>query len=196
MADSSDRLVGAIRELDRINAEDPRSEEIDGRSEPRELLYARRMSETLANFAPDASEELQLAVRAQHIARWRILRSRYPDGRAGYRKWRTELMTYHARLAADVLSEAGYDEHEVTRVGQLLRKEGLKRDPEVQTLEDVACLVFLRYYLCGFAAEHDDDKLVEILRKTWRKMSAPGRAAAAELDLGEREARLLARALG
>ena len=194
MAEPSARLVPALCEFDRINREDPRSEEVDGQPQPRELLYALRMSETLAAFVPEPSEELQLAARAQHLARWKIPRSSYPDGRDGYRKWRTELMSFHARLAADVLTEAGYDEHVVARVTQLLRKEGIKRDSEAQTLEDVACLVFLRHYLDGFAPHHDDDKLVGILRKTWRKMSARGREAAAKLELGEREAHLRARA--
>jgi hypothetical protein len=104
-------------------------------------------------------------------------------------------MGMHAQIAGDALREVGYDEAVVARVGQLLRKEGIKRDPEVQTLEDVACLVFLRWYFTEFAAEHDDDKLVDILRKTWLKMSSRGRAAAGVLELGERGARLLGRAL-
>jgi hypothetical protein len=189
------RLERALAELDRINGEDPRAEIVDERAVPKELLYARRMSETLAAFAPDASEELKLAVHAQHVARWRIPRSSFPDGRDGYKKWRTHLMDLHAALAGEVLRGVGYGEDAVARVAQLLHKEGIKRDPDVQTLEDVACLVFLRWYLAEFAAEHDDDKLVDILRKTWRKMSARGREAASALDLGESGARLLGRAL-
>lgn len=189
------RLERALAELDRINGEDPRVELVEGRAEPRELVYARRMSETLAAFAPEASEELVLAARAQHVARWRIPRDAYPEGRDGYKRWRTELMGLHAGVAAEVLRGAGYDETAVARVGRLLRKDGIKRDADVQTLEDVACLVFLRWYLAGFAAEHDDDKLVDILRKTWRKMSVRGHQAAAAVELGERGTRLLARAL-
>jgi len=189
------RLERALADLDRINAEDPRSEVADGRAQPKEIVYARRMSETLAALEPDASEELVLAVRAQHVARWRVPRGSYPEGRDGYRKWRTELMGMHAQIAADVLREAGYGERTIAHVGQLLRKQGIKRDPEVQTLEDVACLVFLRWYLADFAAEHEDEKIVDILRKTWLKMSLRGREAAAKLELGERGARLLARAL-
>jgi hypothetical protein len=189
------RLERALAELDRINEEDPRAEIVDERAVPKELLYARRMSETLATFEPDASEELKLAVHAQHVARWRIPRSSFPDGREGYKKWRVRLMDLHATVAAEVLREVGYEEGAVARVAQLLHKDGIKRDPDVQTLEDVACLVFLRWYLAEFASEHDDDKLVDILRKTWRKMSARGREAAATLDLGERGTRLLGRAL-
>jgi hypothetical protein len=189
------RLARALAELDRINGEDPRVDLVGERAEPKELLYSRRMSETLAEFAPDASDELVFATRAQHVGRWRIPRDRYPEGRDGYRQWRTELMGLHARIAGDVLREVGYDEPVVARVGQLLRKQGIKRDLEVQTLEDVACLVFLRWYFDEFAAEHDDDKLVDILRKTWLKMSPRGRAAAGGLELGERGTRLLGRAL-
>jgi hypothetical protein len=189
------RLERALAELDRINGEDPRADIVDERAVPKELLYARRMSDTLATFAPDASEELKLAVHAQHVARWRIPRSSFPEGRDGYKKWRTRLMDLHATLAGEVLRGVGYEEAAVARVAQLLHKEGIKRDPDVQTLEDVACLVFLRWYLDEFAAEHDDDKLVDILRKTWRKMSARGREAASTLDLGERGTRLLGRAL-
>lgn len=190
------RLERALAKFDQINAEDPRSELVDGRPQPKELLYARRMSETLAGFAPGASEELQLAVRAQHLARWRVPRSTFPDGRDGYRKWRTELMTRHAELAGFVLREVGYDESTVRRVDTLIRKEGIKRDPEVQTLEDIACLVFLRFYWAEFAARHDDGKLTRILQRTWRKMSVAGREAAAALPLDQRSAGLLASALG
>lgn len=189
------RLARALAAIDRINAEDPRAENVAGGVEPRELLYARRMSETLAALAPGASEELELAARAQHVARWRIPRSSYPEGREGYRAWRAALLDFHARLAGDVLRAAGYDEAALARVGALLRKQGIKRDPDAQTLEDVACVVFLRWYFDEFAAGHDDERLVDILRKTWHKMSPRGREAAAALELGGRARRLLARAL-
>jgi hypothetical protein len=188
-------LGRAFAAFDRINAEDPRCEIVDGQSEPKELVYARRMSDTLARFEPNASEALRLAVRAQHIARWRIPRAELPGGRQGYKQWRTRLMELHAELAAGILREVGYDDPIVARVTQLIRKQGLKRDAEVQTLEDVACLVFLAHYLAEFAFQHDDDKLVDILRKTWAKMSERGREAALRLDVGERERRLLERAL-
>ena len=190
------RLDRAVAELDNISVRDPRSELVDGRPEPKELLYARRMSDTLARFAPDASEELKLAARAQHLARWQVPRSTFAAGREGYLKWRTELMVRHAELAGAVLRNVGYDEKTIRRVGALLRKEGIKRDPDVQTLEDVACLVFLRFYFSDFATQHDDGKLVRILRKTWRKMSVTAREAAAASPLDARSARLLELALG
>jgi hypothetical protein len=193
--DGQARLERAFAELDRINAQDPRREAVNGTDQPKELVYARRMSETLARLEPDASEALRLAARAQHVARWQIPRATFPAGRQGYKQWRTRLMEHHAELATEVLRRVGYDERTVARVTHLLRKQGLKRDAEVQTLEDVACVVFLQDYFDEFARQHDDDKLVEILRKTWVKMSERGREAALALDLGERAARLVGRAL-
>ncbi|MSR36361.1 MAG: DUF4202 domain-containing protein [Gemmatimonadetes bacterium] len=195
MTAAAARVERAFEEFDLINAADPRCESVDGAEQPRELMYARRMSAALARLEPDASEELRLAVRAQHIARWEIPRATFPPGRQGYKRWRTQLMEHHAAVAADVMGKVGYDEPAIARVTQLLRKQGLKRDAEVQTLEDVACLVFLENYFDGFAREHDDDKLVDILRKTWVKMSARGREAALGLDLGERASILVGRAL-
>lgn len=194
-ASADARFEEALERFDAINARDPRSELVDDEEQPKELAYARRMSETLERFDPEASEPLRLAARAQHLARWEIPRSDFPDGRKGYKKWRVQLMLHHADRAGEVLREVGYAEETVERVEQLLRKQGIKRDPEVQTLEDVACLVFLEHYFDDFAADHDDDKLVDILQKTWRKMSDRGHEAALRLDLGDRAARLVKRAL-
>lgn len=163
--------------IDAENAQDPRRDE----GEPNELLYGRRMSAWLARLAPDAGEALALAARAQHLARWRIPRTQFPDGRAGYRRWRVECARMHARRAGELLAEAGYDQATIDRVGALVRKERLADDPEVQTLEDTACLVFLEHHLADFAAKHARDKVVDIVQKTWRKMSPRGRAAALEV---------------
>lgn len=195
MSASPSRLDRAFERFDAVNAEDPRTERVDGEPHPKELLYGRRMSETLARFEPEASEALRLAARAQHIARWRIPRERFPEGRRGYKRWRTGLMRLHAELATEILRELGYDEATLQRVDELLRKQGLKRDAEVQTLEDVACLVFLEHYFDAFAADHDDEKLVDILRKTWGKMSERGRRAALSVPLGDHATRLVERAL-
>jgi hypothetical protein len=189
-------LTKAFAHFDQVNALDPRSDEVQGSMEPRELVYARRMSERLERFAPEASETLRLAARAQHIARWEIPRTEYPPGRVGYKQWRTRLMRHHADLAGTILTEVGYDPDTVSAVSRLLRKEGLKRDPDVQTLEDVVCLVFLEHYFDEFAEEHEDEKLVDILARTWVKMSERGRGAALELSLSERARYLVGRALG
>ena len=172
------RLRAAIARFDAANAGDPNREPVDGVDQPRELVYARRMTDVLGGFAPDASEVVRLAARCQHIRRWTIPRSDYPEGRDGYRRWRTDLARFHAVTAGAILRDVGYDDALITRVQALLRKEQLKADPEVQLLEDVACLVFMEHYLPAFARQHDEEKLAGILRKTWRKMSARGQAAA------------------
>ena len=191
----SERFREAVARFDRANVEDPNVETADGASHPKELLYGQRTSEALERFAPDASEVVRLAVRCQHIRRWTVPRDGYPEGRDGYRRWRTDLGRFHAESAGDILREVGYDDETVGRVQALLRKERLKADPEVQLLEDVVCLVFLRHYLAPFAAQHEEEKIVGILRKTWRKMSERGRAAALDLDLAPALRALVTRAL-
>jgi hypothetical protein len=179
-----DRFAAATAAFDAANAEDPHRERDAGVAHPKELLYARRMSEMLERFAPDAPEVVRLAVRCQHIRRWEIPRDSYPRTPEGYKAWRTRLMGFHAETAGAILHEAGYAEDVVARVQALLRKERLKRDPETQLLEDVVGLVFLEHYLEGFVAEHsqyDEAKLADILRKTWLKMSPRGREAALTL---------------
>ena len=192
----SERFREAVACFDRANAEDPNVETVDGVSHPKELLYAQRMSDALERFAPDASEVVRLAARCQHIRRWTVSRDSYPQGRDGYRRWRTDLGGFHAETAGGILREIGYEEAAVGRVRALLRKERLKADPEVQLLEDVVCLVFLRHYLAPFAAQHEDEKVVGILRKTWRKMSERGRAAALDLALAPELRVLVTRAVG
>jgi hypothetical protein len=171
--------------------------ELDGeRRAPAELLYGERMTARLAAIAPDASEVLRLAARAQHLARFRVPRSTQPDGRAGYLKWRTEQQKAHAALAREILAHAGYDEATQERVSALVTKKNLATDPEAQTLEDCACLVFLEHYLEGFAANERDEDVVAILQKTWtRKMSEAGRVHALGLALGARAKELVTRAL-
>ncbi|MCY4602119.1 MAG: DUF4202 domain-containing protein [Acidobacteria bacterium] len=188
------RLRAAIARFDAANAGDPNREPVGGVEQPRELVYARRMTDVLDGFAPDASEVVRLAARCQHIRRWTIPRADYPDGRDGYRRWRSDLGRFHADTAGAILRDVGYGEDTVARVGALLRKERLKADPEVQLLEDVACLVFMEHYLPAFARQHDEEKLAGILRKTWRKMSARGQAAALKLDLDPALRELVVRA--
>ena len=179
----SERFRAAVARFDQANAEDPRVETADGAACPKELLYARRMTEALDRFAPDASEAVRLAARCQHVRRWTMPRDTYPAGRGGYRRWRTALARFHAETAAEILRDVGYDAATVGRVQALLRKERLKIDPEAQLLEDVVCLVFLRHYLAPFAARRDDAKVADVLRKTWRKMSDRGRSTALEADM-------------
>ena len=188
------RFREALARFDAANAGDPNREPVDGAEQPRELVYARRMTETLERLAPDAAEVVRLAARCQHIRRWTIPRGTYPDGRDGYRRWRSDLARFHAETAGAILCDVGYGAAAITRVQALLRKEHLKTDPEAQLLEDVACLVFLAHYLPAFASRQDEDKLVNILRKTWRKMSERGRAEALRLDLDPGLRRLVSEA--
>jgi hypothetical protein len=178
MVADSERFHAAIRRFDAAHSEDPHHEVIDGTSYPKELLYAQRLTAWLEHFAPEASEALRLAARSQHIRRWEIPRERYPMDRRGYLLWRTTLAQFHADTAATILREVGYEEAMTQRVRSLLRKEGLKRDPEVQCLEDVICLVFLENYCAEFAGQHEPAKALSILRKTWSKMSTRGHEAA------------------
>ena len=178
---TSGGFAQAIAQFDAANAEDPNREAVDGAMRPKELVYADRMTAMLARIDPDASEALRLAVRCQHIERWKIPRAEYPMTRAGYQQWRTRLRDFHADRARAILQDAGYNDATIGRVRALIRKEGLKTDAEAQALEDIVALVFLESYLEDFVAKHagyDDAKFIDILRKTARKMSARGRAAA------------------
>jgi hypothetical protein len=187
----------AIARIDAANGADPNHETFEGQSWPKELLYSRRMSAWLDRLAPDASEALRLAVRAQHLERWHIPRSDYDEGKKGYHLWRTTLYRYHAERAALILAAAGYDSATIERVGQLLQKKHLRSDPEAQTLEDAACLVFLENYFADFSQKYDDAKIVDIVKKTWAKMSDNGHKAALALagQLPERELKLVQAAL-
>lgn len=176
------RLEAVLAAIDAANAADPDVSE--GR--PAALLYGERMSAELARIFPAASEVLQIAARGQHIERWTSPRGEYPPGREGYLAWRRDLGAFHARRVGAIMRDAGYDEAAAARAGQMLRKEGIKRDAEVQMLEDVICMVFLRWYFSPFAEGRDAEGLLRIVEKTARKMSAEGRARAlAEFALPE-----------
>lgn len=164
----------AISAFDRANAEDPNKEKADGKEYPKELLYAQRMSEMQERYAPEASEAVKLAVRAQHIQRWKIPRSNYPMDKPGYMLWRTGLYKFHAETAGNLMQEVGYDDEMIARVKSIVSKKGLKVNTETQLMEDVVDLVFIEHYLIGFAAQHpeyDEAKWIQIIRKTWQKMS-------------------------
>lgn len=177
------RLDETYAAIDAANSHDPKRVEADGARLPANLVYGRRMSAELARFAPDASEALRIAARGQHIERWTIPRGTYPMDRPGYHRWRNALRDHHAARLAEIMRPLGYDEASIARVGAIVRKERLHDDPEVQTLEDVVCIVFLKYELAGFLATYggDEAKRADILAKTWRKMSSAGHAAALAL---------------
>lgn len=168
------RFERAIALFDAANAADPNKEMVEGKEMPKELIYAQRMSEMLDRFAPDASEVVKLAVRAQHIERWKVPRGNYPMDRTGYLQWRTGLYKYHAETAGRLMKEAGYDDDTIARVQSAVGKKGIKVNPETQLLEDVVDLVFIEHYMLAFAGQHpeyDEEKWIGIIRKTWQKMS-------------------------
>jgi Domain of unknown function (DUF4202) len=167
----TERLQQALALIDAANAADPKNEA---------LVYGQRMTEELARLFPGASEVLQVAARGQHVERWLLPRSDYPDGKVGYLEWRREQGRRHGARVSGIMSEAGFPPHDCDRVGVLLRKEGIKRDAEVQALEDVICFVFLKWYFAPFAQERDEASVVEIVQKTARKMSPEGRARVLE----------------
>jgi hypothetical protein len=191
-----DRLEIAFARIDKANREDPNQEIVEGVPQPKEWVYARRMSHWLDRLVPDASEPLRLAVRGQHLRRWTIPRDRYPMDGAGYKRWRTTLSRFHADEAAAILRDVGYGDVEIARVQALIRKEKLKTDPEAQALEDAACLVFLESAFADFAKKHPREKVIDILQKTWLKMSPRAQAEALKLRLSPDELALVRAALG
>lgn len=173
------RLLKAFAAIDAANSADPKSVDVDGVPRPANLVYGIRMSAELESFAPDASEPLRIAARGQHIERWIIPRAQYPMDRQGYHRWRLALRDHHAARLAAILADLSYDPPTIARVASIVRKERLKDDDEVQTLEDVICIVFVKYELAAFAGKYadDDTRLADILAKTWRKMSERGHQA-------------------
>lgn len=173
-------LDKAIEAIDVVNAADPNWSE----GVPAALLYGQRMSAELQRLYPGASDALKAAARGQHIERWVLKRTDYPEGRAGYLAWRTDLAKHHAGRVGSIMAEAGFDADAIAAAGQMLRKEGIKRQTDVQALEDVICFVFLKWYLADFATKQPPDKLLRIVQKTARKMSANARGRALkEFDL-------------
>ena len=191
----SSQFDTAIALIDDANARDPNMIGADGSDHPAELIYSQRMSETLARVYPQASQELQLAVRAQHLKRWTLPRADFPMDRKGYHAWRNTAKAMHAEEAGEMLAKAGIEADRITRVQALIRKERLKRDEEAQALEDVACLVFLEHYFSAFAMKHDHEKLIGIIRKTWSKMSELGQAEALKLSMDAEHSQLVREAL-
>jgi hypothetical protein len=194
--DDPDRFAAALRRFDGENARDPNRETVDAVELPRELLFARRLSDWVLRLCPDASEPLRLAARCQHLCRWEIPRESYPMTRAGYLQWRATLKKFHAQKAGEILRELGYADDLIRRVQDLNLKRNFPNDPETRVLEDALCLVFLQYQFAELAAKTAEDKTINALQKSWQKMTPAARAEALKLNYGEREKALLERALG
>jgi len=177
MIENQERFSRAMALFDAANANDPNMDE----GQPKELLYGQRMSDMIGRFAPAASEAAQLAVRAQHIQRWTVPRNTYPMTKEGYHAWRTGLYTFHANTAGELMRQAGYDDAMIERVKKAVGKRGIKVNPDTQLLEDIANLVFIEHYMQPFALskpQYDEAKWMEIIRRTWGKMSKNAQAFA------------------
>lgn len=178
MNDSKTAYDIALSLIDEANSEDPNREtDENGKEWPKELLYSSRMSDMLGRFAPNADDISKLAIRAQHIQRWRSPRENYPMDRIGYLKWRTDLYKFHADTAGELLARAGYDEDEINRLKKMVGKKNIKHNSDTQLLEDVTDLVFIEHYMVEFAQKHpeySEEKWIEIIQKTWKKMSEEG----------------------
>lgn len=190
------KLETALTAIDRYNRQDPVIFNWNGESWPQEYYLSLRVYEWVKRLAPGAGEELLLAARAHHIGRWEIPRDQYPDGKVGYLNWRKHLAEFHAGKAEDIMKEAGYSLRERERVKELIMKKQLKKDQEVQLLENALCLVFLQYQYEEFRQKHPREKVVHILRKSLRKMDEQGREEALKLDYSEQGLACIREAVG
>jgi hypothetical protein len=171
----SSKLTAVTELIDRANACDPITVEYEGRTHPKEVLYAAHHLKWVLRLQPEASECLRIAAQAQHICRWQMPRSEYPMNRPGYLKWREDLKRFHAQRAGELMAEVGYDSAEIERVQSLNLKKRLKADADCQTLEDALCLTFLELGFDALIEKYDEAKIVSIVQKTALKMSEAGR---------------------
>jgi hypothetical protein len=191
----ADRFKRALARFDEENSQDPNHEIIDGVRQPRELIYAQWLTDWVLCLCPDASEELRLAARCQHLRRWEIPRDSYPMTRVGYLQWREGLKKFHAQRAGEILRELGYPEQVITHVQNLNLKKDFPKDPETRVLEDALCLVFLEHQFADLAAKTAEDKIINAVQKTWKKMTDQARTKALELPFAGKEKNLIEKAL-
>jgi len=189
------KLERAFDLFDAYNRNAPEHLDWNGESYPAEYFYALKLYEWVKKLDAQASESLLLASRSQHIGRWEIARNTYPEGRAGYLKWRSDLSKYHAEKASEILTSVGYDQETIASVREIILKQKLKLNPDVQTIENALCLVFLEFQFDDLIAKQSEEKMIDILRKTWGKMSEPGREAALSLQYSETGKALISKAL-
>ena len=189
------RLEQAIAAIDRANADDPNTIEVRGEVRPKELAHAALMTEWVTKLDPNADDAQLIAARAHHLRRWTVPRSSYPEGRAAYLRWRTALKKQHADEVAGILREVGYDDVTIDRVQRIIRKEGLGTDAAVQTHEDALCLVFLETQLAATVDDLGDEKMLDVIRKTAKKMSEPALRLVSDLPMRARDQALIGQAL-
>ena len=185
------RFDRAIAAIDAANAEDPNPVVVNGEERPKELAHGELMTAWVERFDPEASVDQLLAARAHHIRRWTLARADYPEGRAGYLRWRAELARRHADEASEILEECGYDRPLIERVEAIITKRGRTSDPAVQLHEDALCLVFLETQFGDLAARLGREKTIDVVAKTIAKMSNRGLEAAQSLGFSRRQRDLL-----
>jgi hypothetical protein len=190
-----ERFKRAIARFDEENSKDPNREIVDGVEHPRELIYSEWLTDWVLRLCPNPSEELHLAARCQHLRRWEVPRNSYPMTRVGYLQWREGLKKFHAQRAGEILMEVGYPEEMIWRVQNLNLKKDFPKDPETRVLEDALCLVFLEHQFADLAAKTAEDKMINAVQKTWKKMTEQARTKALELSFGEKEKKLIEKAL-
>jgi hypothetical protein len=156
---------------------------------------AEQLERWVHRLATPPSTALLLAARCQHLMRWRIPRGDYDQGRIGYLKWRKDLAKMHADAATEVLRDVGFDDEVIQSVREINLKQNLKTSPDVQAMEDALCLCFLEQEYGAFAEKHEDQKVMQIVQKTWNKMSPAGQNLALTLPLTGRPGQLVKRAL-
>jgi hypothetical protein len=189
------RFQKAIEAFDRANAEDPHTIVINGVARPRELVHAERLSAWVTRLEPSASETLLLAARCQHIQRWQVPRDSHPAGRVGYLQWRTQLARFHADTAARLLTEAGYEQESIDAVRRINLKQNLRSSSDMVVMEDALCLSFLEFEFDDFVAKYPAEKVIEVVQKTWQKMSARAHELALTLPFSVAGLALVTRAL-
>ncbi|HET7545132.1 MAG TPA: DUF4202 domain-containing protein [Polyangiaceae bacterium] len=192
---NASRFQAAISAFDRENSQDPNTLSVAGVQRPRELVDAERLSVWVERLAPHASEALRLAARCQHIRRWQIPRGSFPSGRVGYLQWRTQLGRFHADTVTRILEQLGYERDSIDAVRRINLKQGLHSNPDTQTMEDALCLAFLEFEFAEFCAKYPAEKVIEVVQKTWKKMSAQGHDFALRLPFEPEALALVQRAL-
>jgi hypothetical protein len=188
------RLIAAFAAIDAANQADPNVVTVRGASHPLAEIHGQLATEWVLRLRPDADDALLLAARAHHLRRWMVPRATYPEGRPGYLRWRKDQKLRHAVEVEAILREVGYDDATIKRVQALIRRDNLTTDADAQLMEDAACLVFLETQLTEMTTRVDDDRLIDIIRKTVRKMSPTGLAAVAQIELSAESLVLLQRA--
>ncbi|HTF82383.1 MAG TPA: DUF4202 domain-containing protein [Cytophagales bacterium] len=175
-------LDKAFEKFDAYNGTDPHVLVWNQVSYPQELFLALQLHTWVLKLNSAPSEPLLLASRCQHIGRWEVPRHAYPEGRVGYLSWRRNLAELHALKAKSILQEVGYTPDVISMVEHIILKRNIKKDPDVQTIENALCLVFLEFQYEDFHTRHEGDKVINIIKKSLLKMDTEGREFALTLN--------------